>query len=705
MRKYFRWIRQNINIIYRVLIFTIALGLLSIIYPNIGNFRYEYQKGKPWMHETLIAPFDFAIHKTEAELNENRDSLLANYSPYYQYKPEILKNIQNEFNSNFEKKWMPYIQSEEFKILGYKEAKILIEKKRLLLYFQDIIAGIYNVGIIENSNAKQELPIKINRSINNVSEKIETKSLYTPKIAYEYISKRLKNDFKNKSYHILFQNLNLDTYLSPNLLYNEDMSEKVKTSMLSSISLTKGMVKSGTRIALIGDVIDDKTFRILESLKHEYESILGSSQSHYLIMGGQILLILACLILIFLYLRNFRPKILEDNKKLLFILLLIILFVSFSSLVNKFPNINIYIIPFVLIPVVLRTLLDSRTALFIYMISLLLCGFLAPNSFEFLFLQLAAGIMAIYSLPQLESRGQLVITAIITFFTYSIIYFAFAITQEGSIQEIEWKNFMWFAINGLLLTFSYSLIYIFEKLFGFISDVTLLELANQNHPILRQLIQHSPGTFQHSLTVANLAEAAINEIGGNPLLVRTGALYHDIGKMKNPAYFIENQMTNRNPHDNLEFDKSAQVITDHVKYGVEIAKKHKIPQQIIDFIQTHHGSGRVQYFYTSFKNKYPDKEIDEEKFTYPGPDPFSKETAILMMADSVEAASRSLKEKTPETIENLVVNLINKQISENRFEMADISFKNIHQVKQIFIQMLINIYHARIEYPEEIKKD
>lgn len=705
MRKYFRWIRQNINIIYRVLIFTIALGLLSIIYPNIGNFRYEYQKGKPWMHETLIAPFDFAIHKTEAELNENRDSLLANYSPYYQYKPEILKNIQNEFNSNFEKKWMTYILSEEFSSLGYKESKIFIEKKRLLLYFQDIISGIYNIGIIEDSNTKQELPIKINRSVNNVSEKIETKSLYTPKIAYEYISKRLKSDFKNKSYHILFQNLNLDTYLYPNLLYNEDMSEKVKSSMLSGISLTKGMVKSGTRIALIGDVIDDKTFRILESLKHEYESILGSSQSHYLIMGGQSLLILACLILIFLYLRNFRPKILEDNKKLSFILLLIVLFVSFSSLVNKFPNINIYLIPFVLIPVVLRTLLDSRTALFIYVISLLLCGFLAPNSFEFLFLQLSAGIMAIYSLPQLESRGQLVITAIITFFTYSIIYFAFAITQEGSIQEIEWKNFMWFAINGLLLTFSYSLIYIFEKLFGFISDVTLLELSNQNHPILRQLIQHSPGTFQHSLTVSNLAEAVINEIGGNPLLVRTGALYHDIGKMKNPAYFIENQMSNRNPHDNLEFDKSAQVITDHVKYGVEIAKKHKLPQQIIDFIQTHHGAGRVQYFYTSFKNKYPDKEIDEEKFTYPGPDPFSKETAVLMMADSVEAASRSLKEKTPEAIENLVNNLINKQISENRFEMADISFKNIHQVKQIFTQLLINIYHARIEYPEEINKD
>ena len=525
------------------------------------------------MHETLIAPFDFAIYKTEAELNANRDSLLANYYPYYQFNPEVLKKIKSKFNSNFENKWTAYIQTESFKNLKYEKSKVAIEKKRLKLYFKDIFSGIYDIGIIEDANAKFKSPDKINRTVNNVSEKVTSQSLYTARIAYEFISKSLKNDFKNKSYHILFQNLNLDTYLTPNLLYNEDMSEKVKNSMLSHISLTKGLIKADTRIALIGDIIDDDTFIILESLKREYESILGSSQSHYLIMGGQSLLILACLVLLFLYLRNFRLQILKDNKKLIFILLLVTLFVGLSSLIIKFPNINIYIIPFVLIPVVLRTLLDSRSALFIYIITLLLCGFLAPNSFEFLFLQLSAGIMAIYSLPQLERRGQLIVTAIITFFTYSFVYFAFAITQEGSIQEIEWRNFIWFAINGLLLTFSYSLIYIFEKLFGFISDVTLIELSNQNHPLLRQLIQHAPGTFQHSLTVSNLAEAAINEIGGNPLLVRTGALYHDIGKMKNPVFFIENQMTNRNPHDSLEFDKSAQIITDHVKYGDTDSKK------------------------------------------------------------------------------------------------------------------------------------
>nr|WP_320120729.1 HDIG domain-containing metalloprotein [uncultured Marinifilum sp.] len=421
-------------------------------------------------------------------------------------------------------------------------------------------------------------------------------------------------------------------------------------------------------------------------------------------LAGQSLLVISCIVLLFLYLRNFRRKILHDNKKLLFLFLLVLMFVAITTLVLKFPKINIYIVPFALITIVVRTLMDSRTALFVFIVTVLITGFLAPNGFEFVFLQMSAGIMAIYSLPRLERRGQLVLTGIITFITYSIVYFAFAITQISHISEINLLNFMWFAINGLLLTFSYSLIYIFEKLFGFLSDVTLIELSNQNHPLLRELTKQSPGTFQHSLQVANLAEAAINHIGGNPLLVRTGALYHDIGKMKHPIYFIENQLSNSNPHDSLEFDKSAQIITDHVKYGVKIAKKYKLPQKIIDFIETHHGSGKVMYFYTSFKNKYPDKEIDEEKFKYPGPDPFSKETAVLMMADGIEAASRSLKVKSPESIRELIDNIIDKQVREHRFANADITFKNINEIKDIFTNALINVYHARIEYPEENKK-
>jgi len=679
--------------------------LITLLFPNIGNFKYEYQKGKPWMHETLIAPFDFAILKTDSEISQEKDSILNKFYPFFKMDTAVNNKITDKFNSDFDKKWNKFTKSSSYKKGKQSSQTKNSQLNRLKEYLSLNLNQIYESGITDFQNEQKELGFKqpefINKSVNNLNEVVKVDNLYTPKSAYQFISEQLKKDFPSPSYQEFIQNLNIDSYFQANLFYDATMSDQVKASMLSMISISKGIVESGTRIVLVGDIIDDHTFIVLESLKKDYENILGSSQNHYLIVIGQCMLIISCIVLLFLYLRNFRKQILHDNKKLLFILLFVLLYVALTTLVLKFPKINIYIIPFALITIVVRTLMDSRTALFVFIITVLLTGFLAPNGFEFVFLQLSAGIMAIYSLPRLERRGQLVLTGIITFITYSVVYFAFAVTQETNIADIKWINFMFFAINGLLLTFSYSLIYIFEKLFGFLSDVTLIELSNQNHPLLRQLIQHSPGTFQHCLQVANLAEAAINIIGGNALLVRTGALYHDIGKMKHPAYFIENQLSNTNPHDKLEFDKSAQIITDHVKYGVKIAKKHKLPQLIIDFIETHHGSGKVQYFYTSFKNKYPDKEIDEEKFTYPGPDPFTKETAVLMMADSVEASSRSLKEKTPDSIRNLINKIIDKQIAENRFHNADITFKNINQVKDIFTNALINVYHARIEYPKE----
>lgn len=707
MGKYLRWIRQNLSYIYRFFLTIATIILIILLFPNVGNFKYEYQKGKPWMHETLLAPFDFSIQKTEKEIKDDRDSILAHFSPYFKVDTSVYAGVVQNFNKSFERKWKNFEKSNEFKKLNYSDRRRDAEKLLAFNYLKTNLSSIYQKGISDFQEYQKQvstvLPKQINKSRNNVSELVNSESIYSPRSAYEYLNSQFKKDFKNQTLQSFIQNLNLDNYLKTNLIYDSKMSDQVKNSMLSNVSLNKGIVKSGTRVALVGDIIDDNTFIVLESLRKEYETILGSSQSHYLIVGGQSLLIVACIILLLLYLQNFRKDILRSNKKLAFVYMLVIIFVGLSTLVLKFPKVNIYVIPFALITIVVRTLMDSRTALFVFIITVLIAGFLAPNSFEFIFLQLAAGIMAIYSLPRLERRGQLVLTAVITFLTYSVIYFAFAITQEGSISEIKLYNFMWFAINGLLLTFSYSLIYIFEKLFGFLSDVTLIELSNQNHPLLRELILHSPGTFQHCLQVANLAEAAINKIGGNPLLARTGALYHDIGKMKNPAYFIENQLSNLNPHNQLEFDKSAQIITDHVKFGVKIAKKHKLPQQIIDFIETHHGAGKVMYFYTSFKNKYPDKEIDEEKFSYPGPDPFTKETAVLMMADGVEAASRSLKEKTPETIRELIDSIIDKQVRENRFANADITFRDINMVKEIFTNALINVYHARIEYPKEKK--
>jgi putative nucleotidyltransferase with HDIG domain len=705
MKKYFRFIRKNIDKIYQAFLFLLVVVVITLLFPNIGYFRYEFQKGKPWMHETLIAPFDFAIYKTDKELAQERDSILKNYKPYFTYNQQAFERVKDKLTTNFNTNWNKFSTSSEFKSLQLKQKESIKLKENTYQKILELIQGIYQKGIINvppELEQKDKKPVTAIVSLrNNIAEEHHLQDLYTAKSAYQYLVREIDVRPSSKPLKPFIQQLNLNAYLSPNLVYDPDMSEKVKKSMVEDISLTRGMVQANERIVFEGDIIDNDTYRILESIKREYESVLGSSQSHYLIVLGQVLLISVCLLILFLFLGNFRNKILKDYKKLIFILMMVVLFMAISTFAIKVNFINIYLIPFALITIIVRTFMDSRTALFTLLITVLMVGFLAPNSFEFLFLQLAAGVTAIFSLARLERRGQLILTAFLIFLTYSLIYFAFAVTQEGSIKEIEWQNFVWFAGNGLLLTFSYPLMYIFEKLFGFLSDVTLMELSQSNHPLLRKLTQNSPGTFQHSLQVANLAEKAIYEIGGNPLLVRTGALYHDIGKMKHPIYFIENQSSIENPHNKLEFDKSAQIITDHVKYGVEIARKHKIPQQIVDFIRTHHGEGKVQYFYRSFKNKYPDKEIDEEKFTYPGPDPFTKETAVLMMADSVEAASRSLKEKTSLTIQTLVSDIIDRQVAEKRFDNADITFKNIRQIKEIFTHELINVYHARIEYPKE----
>ena len=467
--------------------------------------------------------------------------------------------------------------------------------------------------------------------------------------------------------------------------------------MLANISTTRGMVQAGEKIISQGEIIDNQLFRILESLKYESENRLGSGYFYQIILIGQIIFVFACIAVLFLFLWNFRREILEHTMKTIFILMLVLIIV----LVSRFTTQFLYIIPFALVPIIIKTFYDARLALFIHIITVLIVGFFAPNGFEFIFLNFIAGIVAIFSLTNIYRRGKLFLSAALVFLTYSFVYFGLAITQEGNFSNIELNNFVYFALNGGFVLLAYPLIYIFEKGFGFLSDLTLMELSDTNSKLLRLLAEKAPGTFQHSMQVANLAEEAIFKIGGNALLVRTGALYHDIGKMVNPAYFIENQRAGFNPHDMHEFDESANIIISHVKDGVELAKKHSLPEPLIDFIRTHHGTTKVQYFYRSYINKFPEKEVDIKKFTYPGPKPYSKETATLMMADSVEAASRSLSDITEEKINQLVESIINDQMQDGQFDNADITFRDIAIAKSIFKQKLANIYHARIEYPDK----
>ncbi len=734
MKKFFRFIRLYYGEIFRGFLFIISIAFIVYLFPREGKFRYEFQKGKPWLHENLIAPFDFAIHKSDKELATQKDSILNEFSRYFKYDSEVYFNQLNSFTKYFEEKWDEHIKkyfspnyNENFEVsennTNYIPDSIRADriKKECFNFACSILEFIYSKGVIEitdiirNNNIEQQSNVSIFILKDNIAEEYDIAEVFTPTTAKEYIIQQTHlpkrsgeqvNNHKNELVNNLDTNfcflteLELYEFVIPNLFYDEETSEKVKNSLIENISLTKGIVQEGERIISQGDVVNNGRYRILESLKYEYETNLVNQANFYLILFGQIILIFVSILVLYLFLHHFRKDILQNSLKTFFILFLVVLFVFIASMTIKHLAVSIYLIPFVILPIIIRTFYDARLALFIHLVTVLIIGFLAPNGFEFVFLQLIAGIVAIFSLTNIRRRSQLFLLGGIVFITYCFVYFGISIIQEGDIFKIDLKNFVWFAGNGLLLLSSYPLIYIFEKIFGFLSDVTLIELSDTNHPLLRKLAENAPGTFQHSLQVANLAEEAIYKIGGNSLLVRTGALYHDIGKMNMHLYFIENQTSELNPHDKLEFDKSADIIINHVKTGVEFAKKHNLPEQIIDFLKTHHGTTKVQYFYSSWIKKYPENEVDVNKFTYPGPTPFSKETAVLMMADSVEAASRSLKTINEETINKVVENIIDYQTNEQQFVNADITFKDISTVKKIFKKKLMNIYHARIEYPK-----
>jgi hypothetical protein len=491
----------------------------------------------------------------------------------------------------------------------------------------------------------------------------------------------------------------LENAISHSIFYDKATTDKVLQQTLNEIAPSRDIILKNQRIISKGEILDPIKFQIIQSLKDEYEQQAGDSSNYYFILLGQIVIVTLCLSVLTVFLLFFRNDIFLDNTKITFILILIILQVLMADIAINSQAFSIYLLPFCILPVIIRAFYDTRIALFVHLVTVLIISFIAPNRFEFAFIQLLGGMVAIFSIVNMRNRSQIFLSSIIIFFTYSISYIGITIIQEGGIDVISGYDFAWFGISALLTLFSYHLIFIFEKLFGFISDVSLLELSDTNGKLLRELASRAPGTFQHSLQVANLAEEAIYTIGGNALLVRTGALYHDIGKMDMPMYFIENQAHGINPHEDLNFDESASIIIDHVIKGVEIAKKNKLPEQIIDFIRTHHGTSITAYFYRSFQNAFPEEKIDESKFHYPGPIPFSKETAVLMMADSVEAASRSLKKYDAEAIDNLVEMIINKQIEQEQFVNADITFKDINTLKKIFKKKLMNIYHVRVEYP------
>lgn len=700
MKKILLYIQDRQTELSSVVLFAVSVALIVFLLPREAKFPYEFQKGKPWLYENLTAPFDFSVLKTDEEIQEERLDLQSSATIFLDYNDSIGQLARSRFASEYEQAWDIAIEEGKFREKGLFNRKPDLElKEQMKEEGLAILDHIFNTGILkpyENSNSGESSEVLLKRG--SLSRTVRLDRFYNIKQAVAYARTGISSEEESEEHAWLFSVVSSN--IEYNVFYNESKSMAFLQEQLDNIVPGKGMVLNAELIITKGNIVDDEKYAKLSSLKQTYEGSFTGKKELYLILIGQILLVAILLFVLYLFLYKYRREVIEDISKLTFILVNLLLIVLMASFTISIGVEYIYLAPFTILPIILRSFFDTRIALFVHIIAMLIVGFIVPNSFEFTFLQFVAGIFSIILVDNLYKRAQLFFTASQIIAVYCVSYLSLAIIQEGSLERIELINFGYFAGNGFLTLLSFPLIYFQEKIFGFISDVSLLELSDTNSPLLRELGQKAPGTFQHSLQVANLAEAAVLKINGNALLVRTGALYHDIGKMVSPVYFIENQHTGLNPHDELSFEESAEVIIGHVHEGIKLARKRKLPDMLIDFIRTHHGTSTVMYFYKQYIKNFPEEEVDLAKFTYPGPKPFSKETAVLMMADSVEAASRSLRNPDHESIDGIVEKIIDHQLSTGQFENAEITLREIREVKKIFKKMLMNIYHVRIQYPD-----
>ncbi|CAA0165420.1 HD family phosphohydrolase [Tenacibaculum maritimum] len=687
MNNFINKIYKNNTIVYKGLLFLVTAISIVYLLPKGGQFKYDFNKGKPWQYDNLYATFDFAIQKTSEEIDLEKKEIKENIKQFFEYDLDVFKEVKETFKDRVQ---LIKLNDE----LSLKEWNKLTEKGTI------IIDKVYDHGFLDVASQQK---------INNISdivalrkknevEDISYKKLLSTKGVFKIITDNLGDTpyayGQNQLLNILSE------ILKPNVSFDSSYTERGLNEALGNISYTKGKVSDGELIILKGDIVEGRKLNILNSLKKESESKVWTEANYNWIVFGYAILVSLALLMLLLFLEKYRKEIFEDNNKVTFIFFNIFLMILIQTMVVKYNASYLYIVPLSILPIILKAFFDARLGLFAHVLTVLLLGFIVPNSFEFIYLHIIAGIVTILTVSELYRRANLFISIGQVTLIYMLTYFAFSIIKEGNASQINFTYFVLFAANGLLSFLSVFFIYFYEKVFGLMSDVTLLELSNTNSRLLRELNEKAPGTFQHSMQVANLAEAAANEIGANSMLVRTGALYHDIGKILNPMYFTENQSTGVNPHNDLSAKDSARIILDHVIKGIELAKKYKLPDRIIDFIRTHHGTSLVYYFYKKEEEENPGEEVDPKKFQYQGPIPFSKETAILMMCDAAEAASKSLKNPTAQSIDNLINKIIEKQKSEAQFVNSDITFREIELIKKVIKKKLMNIYHLRVEYPE-----
>lgn len=676
MKNLLNKVYQNHGLIYKSFLFVITTILIVYLFPKGVYFKYDIQKGKIWQYEDLHAPFDFAIQKSDKEIEKTIQDIKTNKQLFYIYDIEITTDILN----NLEKKLNSSLEN-------------TIHNNDLIKKGNSFVKNIYKYGVISLAAEKGKIITlkKGNEAFDIISNKLLSKSNIDKEIE-QYFA--LDNSLEIQKIKSILKDL-----IKPNVVFDKQLTNKLLETELKNLSLTKGKINAGDLIISKGNNVEEEKYNILRSLKSEYSSQLQSDTNYYWLILGYTILVSLVLVMLLLFLKKYRIEIFENNNKITFIFFNILFMVFLVTMTIKYKPSFIIAVPLIILPIVIKAFFDARLGLITHVLTVLLLGFIVPNSFEFIFLQVIAGIVTILTVSELYKRANLFISISQITFVYMLAYFAFFIIQEGSLANINAIYFALFALNGVLALLSQYLIWIYEKVFGLVSDVSLLELSNTNSKLLRELNEKAPGTFQHSMQVANLAEASANEIGANAMLVRTGALYHDIGKMLNPMFFTENQSTNVNPHNELSPKDSAKIIINHIIGGIELAKKYGLPERVIDFIRTHHGTSLVYYFYKQQESISPN-DLNESDFRYPGPIPFSKETAILMMADASEAASKSLKEPTAQSIDELIDRVINGQMNNGQYMNANITFQEIQTIKKVIKRKLKNIYHLRIEYPE-----
>ncbi|MDA7694565.1 HDIG domain-containing protein [Flavobacteriaceae bacterium] len=681
MKSVWKYIVAQQGLFYKSLLILSSSVLILYIFPLGGQFKYEFQKGRVWQYPDFYSPFDFSILKSEAEVKKDEATALKNLKLYLRAD----ETIKNQVYSKYAEAFIGFFQDQQNPMVLdslYDFGKQLLDE----VYFYGVLPPNYvhqgnpEILLIQGQT---EIPILVNK-------------FFKPEKLFEFIGSRIVS-----SSYVPFEDMYKDLFFElivPNVSLDKNFYETAKAQVLQNISRSRGFIPSGKLIVAEGALVDEETFEILNSLRKEF-TLQQEGQSSYWVLFGYSILIVLTFTLLLLFLNIYRFSIYEDNRKLTFIFFNILVVIISVTLTINYNTNYVFAVPICILPLIIKAFFDARLGLFIHLLTVLLLGFIVPNSFEFVFLQITAGIVTIQSVAQLYRRANLFISVGQIVLVYLTGYVAFTTIQEGNLLQINFAPMGLFMLNGLLMLFVQPLIYIYERIFGLVSDVSLLELSDTNSNLLKELSDKAPGTFHHSLQVANLAEAAANEIGANTLLVRVGALYHDIGKLKSPMYFSENQTGTLSPHEELTPKQSAEIIINHVLDGVAIAQKNKIPDRIIDFIRTHHGTSTVYYFYKKQEELTPDK-VNIEDFRYLGPKPFSKETAILMMADAVEAASKSLKEPNINELQAFIDKIIDGKMAAQQFNSSDITFSEIETIKKVLFKKLVNVYQLRIEYPE-----